>query len=257
MKASDPPVPVIDSEGPAQIRELVLALAFIPDPDIRAQALEQGFALHTDSKDLAGFGRLLLALAADPSGTAAGIFDTMLGILTIPERPRNSRFRDAIFDLPSDVALHTVVGLAIVHARLGRLIGRGCSLDLGQILLVMRLFFAFRDLIRARFSGKELERDMLIARGMFQILNYQDDSARGTGVRRPGALAGRLASAAARLLPAEDRPRYQEEFRAELVDLAQGQSSRQAQVAYASRLLASAWQLRAELRALRRGGAVQ
>jgi hypothetical protein len=59
-------------------------------------------------------------------------------------------------------------------------------------------------------------------------------------------LAGRVADAAARLLPCGDRLRYVEEYRAELYELAL--CSRRGQWAYAVRLLACALPLRRELR---------
>lgn len=66
-------------------------------------------------------------------------------------------------------------------------------------------------------------------------------------------LAGRLLAAATRLLPAGDRARYAEEFRAELWEIAHaGASRRRAQLTYAAQQVMSAWRLSAELRVPRR-----
>jgi hypothetical protein len=63
---------------------------------------------------------------------------------------------------------------------------------------------------------------------------------------RASRLAGQLADVAARLLPQADRPRYAEEFRGELYELAR--VSRSAQWAYAGRQLVRCIPLRRELR---------
>ena len=69
--------------------------------------------------------------------------------------------------------------------------------------------------------------------------------------------AAGLLAAAARLLPAEERARYAEEFRSELCWIAQAGGSRWAQLAYATRQVTAAPRLRVRLRAPRRRGAVQ
>ena len=61
-------------------------------------------------------------------------------------------------------------------------------------------------------------------------------------------MAGRLTRTVLRVLPPADRPRYDEEFRSEVYELAAAGASRWAQLAYAVRLLDRAWVLRAELR---------
>ena len=78
------------------------------------------------------------------------------------------------------------------------------------------------------------------------------------GVRpRPVApSAAGLLAAAARLLPAEERVRYAEEYRSELWEIAQVGGRRCAQLAYAARQLLAARRLRAGLRAPQRRGAV-
>jgi hypothetical protein len=75
---------------------------------------------------------------------------------------------------------------------------------------------------------------------------------RAGGSGRVGRSARRLASAAARLLPAADRARYAEEYRSELWELAQAGESRRRQAAYGLRQLRSALALRGELQAPRR-----
>jgi len=71
------------------------------------------------------------------------------------------------------------------------------------------------------------------------------------GAGRVAPLAGRLLDAAAHLLPAGDRARYAEEFRSELAEIARVTGRRRPQLAYAARQVASAWRLRADLRAPR------
>ncbi|GID31072.1 hypothetical protein [Paractinoplanes brasiliensis] len=56
-----------------------------------------------------------------------------------------------------------------------------------------------------------------------------------------------LAGLATRVLPSAYRPRYDEEYRSELYDLAAAGASWRAQLMYAIRLIDSAWVLRAEL----------
>ncbi len=75
--------------------------------------------------------------------------------------------------------------------------------------------------------------------------------------RQGSKAAQRLLAAAAWLVPAGDRPRYLEEFRAELADLDEAGRSRWTQIIYAVRLLVSAWPLRTELRSPRRRSAVR
>ncbi|GLW29095.1 hypothetical protein [Actinoplanes regularis] len=69
-------------------------------------------------------------------------------------------------------------------------------------------------------------------------------------LRRPVPSSGavRLVRGAARVLPAEHRYRYREEFESELYELTVAGASRWAQLAYGVRLLDRAWVLRAELR---------
>lgn len=67
-----------------------------------------------------------------------------------------------------------------------------------------------------------------------------------TRVRRSPS-AERLVSAAVRVLPAEHRSRYRDEYRSELYDIAAAGASRWSLLAYALRLVDRAWVLRAEL----------
>ncbi|MFJ8691042.1 hypothetical protein [Micromonospora wenchangensis] len=68
-----------------------------------------------------------------------------------------------------------------------------------------------------------------------------------TRVRRSPS-AERLVSAAVRVLPAEQRSRYRDEYRSELYDIAAAGASRWSLLTYALRLVDRAWVLRAELR---------
>ena len=69
--------------------------------------------------------------------------------------------------------------------------------------------------------------------------------------------AGRLVTAAARLLPAREQARYAEEFRSELWEIAHAGGTRRAQLAYAARQVRAAGWLRgaADLTATRRSAA--
>ncbi|MFI7074968.1 hypothetical protein [Micromonospora sediminicola] len=60
--------------------------------------------------------------------------------------------------------------------------------------------------------------------------------------------AERLVGAAVRVLPAEHRSRYRDEYLSELYDIAAAGASRWSLLAYALRLVDRAWVLRAELR---------
>jgi hypothetical protein len=65
----------------------------------------------------------------------------------------------------------------------------------------------------------------------------------------PLTSAVRLTHLSARVLPAADRARYQEEWHAELYEMALAGASRWAQLIHALRILNEAWVLRAELKA--------
>jgi hypothetical protein len=65
----------------------------------------------------------------------------------------------------------------------------------------------------------------------------------------PLTSAVRLTRISARILPAGERARYDEEWQAELYELAFTGASRWAQLIYALRVLNEAWVLRAELKA--------
>jgi hypothetical protein len=65
----------------------------------------------------------------------------------------------------------------------------------------------------------------------------------------PLTSAVRLTHISARVLPAGDRARYEEEWQAELYELALAGASRWAQLVYALRVLNEVWVLRAELKA--------
>lgn len=213
---------VVTDEDRSKMRELVLALASIPDPHERARILDEVLARRPANEDHAATRKLLLPLASDPSGGIAGLFDAILGFLSIPEDPAPSRFRSTVLDFVTDLAFYSIIALVITRAQvLAPTWVRPYQLNLKQILVITRLFVAVRKLIRSRLHGKDLERDLIIARGMIQVLRYQNSNARNVGRRAPTAFAGGLASAAARLLPAEVRPRYPEEFQAELVDITQ------------------------------------
>jgi hypothetical protein len=73
---------------------------------------------------------------------------------------------------------------------------------------------------------------------------------------RVAPAAGRLATAAARVLPTRERVRYAEEFQAELWEIARAGGGRWLQLGYAARQVMAAPRLRVGLRVPRRRGAV-
>lgn len=83
------------------------------------------------------------------------------------------------------------------------------------------------------------------ARALADLLKWLATGRRDAA--RPYLAAGGLTAVAVWLLPARTRPRYQEEFRAELGDLASDVSAR-FQIAYSARLLSRAWSLRRGVR---------
>jgi hypothetical protein len=99
----------------------------------------------------------------------------------------------------------------------------------------------------------------LLSKAIFRVPGMQNP--RDHGWKRspssPTSPARTLLSAATRLVPSADRPRYAAEFRAELADIATAGGSRRAQVAYAARLVVAGPRLRIELKAPRRQSAPQ
>jgi hypothetical protein len=111
------------------------------------------------------------------------------------------------------------------------------------------------DLDLALDLARDLARAHGLANDLALALAHNLDSAHAVrkqrGAGRVTPLAGRLLAAAAHLLPAGDRARYAEEFRSELAEIARVKARRRPQLAYAARQVASAWRLRADLRAPR------
>ncbi|MBE1485617.1 hypothetical protein [Plantactinospora soyae] len=69
-----------------------------------------------------------------------------------------------------------------------------------------------------------------------------------TDIWRPNRAAVQILAGLTRILPETNRPRYAEEFRSELWELARSGATCTQQLMYAIRLFDRAWQLRAELR---------
>jgi len=200
--------------------------------------------------------------------------------------------RDLVRDLDRALAHSFDLDCAIDHNRasrrarhlvndLGRILDRASILDLGR---------AFdRASNRAFDRASALDRDLALVSGMnrsafgrasssaFDLVHVLDhaselnselarmlDSTRRPAVldrghlerevRRVAPSAARLLAVVARLLPASDRARYDEEFRSELQDLAQAGAGRFRQVAYALRQLRYARLTVAALRSPRRRG---
>jgi len=181
------------------------------------------------------------------------------------------------FDLDFDRDLVRYRAHVLAH-NLGRACVRASDLDRdlrNTLADVFNLSYAFDldfDRDRALRFDRDLVRELDVARDLACAIQLDLASAvRANSARVPAGdvavkpsaapgglavLAGQLAAAAVRLLPAGDRRRYLEEFQSELADLALARGNRRAQLAYAVRLLISAWRLRAELRSPRRRRAV-
>ena len=99
----------------------------------------------------------------------------------------------------------------------------------------------------------ELDRALMLHRDRADI--RRDRAQRETG--RVTYSAARLLKVIVQLLPAADRPRYAEEYRSELWELARTGAGRSGQLGYALRQLRSAPRTGRALRALRRRGAAQ
>jgi hypothetical protein len=141
-----------------------------------------------------------------------------------------------------DLACRTTRELIIYCARV-------CAraLDLGRGLAV------YRD--RTLDLVLDLGRGLAVYRDRTLDLVHDGIRKRSTAVRVL-PVAGRLVTAAARLLPTQERARYAEEFGSELWEIAQVGAGRRAQLAYAARQVLAVTRLRARLRAPRRRGAV-
>jgi hypothetical protein len=112
-----------------------------------------------------------------------------------------------------------------------------------------------RDLALALTSGPDptLDRARTLARALRTASRNVGVAQGGSGTVgsrnvAPATGAVRLIRGAVRVLPAEHRDRYRDEFDSELYELAAAGAARAAQLAYALRLLDRAWILRAELR---------
>lgn len=108
-----------------------------------------------------------------------------------------------------------------------------------------------RDLALALTSGPEptLDRARTLARALRTASHNVGAAGTATSHKMaPATGATKLIRSAVRVLPAEHRDRYRDEFDSELYELTAAGASRAAQLAYAVRLLDRAWVLRAELR---------
>lgn len=119
----------------------------------------------------------------------------------------------------------------------------------GSALVFAREFTAALGLSHNRNLADVLDPSITVVRPVTEaVLDAVSElGTRDLGTRRmplPSAMSRRLTTWAARILPAPDRPVYDELFRAELVDLA----SRRAQLGHAVRVLVRAPLLRRELR---------
>lgn len=131
-------------------------------------------------------------------------------------------------------------------------LARDVDLDLGldrsAFVSATLDFDRSRAITYIRILSSDLKRARAITRLRIPQFEFPLGESRRTVAREPMRLAGRLVSAAAKILPENDRTRYEEEFRSELADLVQAGVGRRAQLSYAIRQVAFAWPLRRELR---------
>lgn len=150
-----------------------------------------------------------------------------------------------------DLARSRTVELAIDLDGIGyRALDLDGALDLSRDLVgdLDRLGVLASELELDRDVNRDLNHASAIALDLYRAIgNARTISSEGRRVET-ARFAGRLVAAAARILPVMDQVRYGEEFRAELAEVARAGGGRWYQTAYAVRLLASAWSLRAELR---------
>ena len=148
-----------------------------------------------------------------------------------------------------DRALTRSLDLADDFHRLYKLAVRGRNVDPHLADRTAAVHAITRDLDRARAYG----RDLSLGRGfdpvaalrvLSQLLEKIESAA---DAATPTTLAAGLVRRATRLLPAEHRGRYSEEFRSELLELA-GRVGRWRQAGYALRVLARTLPLRRALR---------
>ena len=122
-------------------------------------------------------------------------------------------------------------------------LGRAHNLDLALALALDRALDCDRAYDRAhdldrthvRAHVRDLKRAHTCAVKLLRAL----DRAQGVGSSMPGRVSRRVVALASRMLPARERPRYREEFRAQLSDL-----PHQERLRYALRVLVGAWELR-------------
>ncbi|MFD0686025.1 hypothetical protein [Actinomadura fibrosa] len=177
---------------------------------------------------------------------------------------------DLDLDLVSDLVRDFVRALDLDHALHRDLdrafkLNRGLSRALVRSLARVRFRVLVRDLDRA--LSLDLDLDLVhvclgkltraVAQARERLAEVQEalpsvtNAAVGRSGKRAGALlastAVRAAGWAVRMLPSADRPRYAEEFRSELWELAAADAGRWRQVRHAVRLLVRAPLLRREL----------
>lgn len=134
------------------------------------------------------------------------------------------------------------------------------ALGLANDLSRARVLYHHRDLagvlVLALDRARDLARDLARDRDFAAIYNCAlklicdlerardlhlgvREAARGAGRSMPGRVPRGAVALATRMLPAEERPRYREEFRVELIEL-----PRLERLRYALRVLTHAWELR-------------
>jgi len=147
------------------------------------------------------------------------------------------------------------------------------DLDRARILALARDVARVRDRVRGEardlwilmdnLDDPDYERDYDDARDKADFLGRADhmstelvgllvELAAGSARARQTAGAGWLVGLAVRVVPAEDRARYGEEWRGELWDLAKGAGWRRRQMVHAAKTLAHAWSVREGVREGRR-----
>lgn len=139
---------------------------------------------------------------------------------------------------------------------LDRVYGLAVDVDRASVLVSVLASALNRVRVSALVNAVALVSASVLVSVLVSVLARNPSVRRQPAAVRVAPTADRLLAATApRLLPAADRARYGEEYRAELSEIAHTGAGRRSQLAYAARQLTSVRRLRAELRAPRQRGA--
>ena len=179
--------------------------------------------------------------------TAVGIVDDLVGALAADvSRARNLAAADLDLAHDLDRALAAVPTLAATALAAARDLAHRLDCASGQVRTLTL------DLNRGFGGSLDLDRHLHDLYGLIRALSNDLGLAplgAQTEAGRPAPVwpAARVAAAASGLLPGWGRPRYAEEYQAELADLAAAGAGRWRQLGHAGRLLVKAAPLRMAL----------